>query len=82
MSETAFVFFMVALGFVIFVVGFLVGNIASMDTSNMPTPNSSGHIELAKKLEIPIPEPPRPEVNGETVEGPMTEKPPKLERKG
>jgi hypothetical protein len=76
MSETVFVFFLVALGFMIFVVGFLVGNIAAMDTSNIPTPNSRGHIELAEKLEIPIPEPPRPQVKGETIEGPISADPP------
>jgi hypothetical protein len=62
MSETAFVFFLVALGFVIFAVGFLVGNIAAMDTSSIPVSHLKEHIELAEKLEIPIPEPPRPQI--------------------
>jgi len=78
MSETAFVFFLVALGFGIFTVGFLVGNIAAIDMLS----HSKEHIVLSEKLEIPIPEPPRPQINGETIEGPMTAKPPKPEQKG
>lgn len=78
MSETEFVFFLIALGFGIFAVGFLVGNIAAIDTLS----HSKEHIVLSEKLEIPIPEPPRPQVKGETIEGPMSADPPKSEPKG